>query len=468
MPGIPLGQGVYNRLDDPRIPLKNMYFEQTPTNLTDQVSLTSRPGLSTFISEGLGDGPVRGVCRDDGTLSNYLFVVSGSSLYVRTISGSVIASLGAITGSDRVVMASNVEKVLIASGTLLYEADSASLSTVTVPDDAPVSSVAYLNNYFLILVDGQRVYFSDVAGTTFNALDYFSADSSPADLKNIAVTGDELWMFGRSTVEVFAPTGNADLPFQRVPGRVFPVGIYEYGRDAVVKTDYGVVWVGKEGIVYRSGSSPIQISDESVEQAITKAAKNSAEMFAWHYVAEGRSVYVLNIDDGDDGITFAWDIKTGKWTQYASYTFPLWNVWSSARGFDGSYYVGDTTAGKVWKIEPTLTTDGDQPIICEWSGLIERNTPMRCNAVILDCSVGIGTADYPDNVPTVQLRTSDNRGKTYGSWLTELLGRMGDFNRQIYWTRLGIMSSPGRIFHFRTAPPARFTVRKARYNDSTR
>lgn len=468
MPSIPLGQAIYNRLDDPRIPLKNMYFEETPTNFTDQVSLTSRPGLLEFIGSGIGDGPVRGLCRDDGELSNLLFVVSGGSLYVRTISGSGVVNLGAIAGSDRVIMASNVEKVLIASGTTLYESDGSSLSTVTVPDSAPVSSVAYLNNYFLILVNGQRVYFSAVAGTTFDALDYFSADSSPSDLKNIATTGDELWMFGRSTVEVFAPTGNADLPFQRVPGRVFPVGCYEYGRDAVVKTDYGIVWVGKEGIVYRSGSSPIRISDASVEQKITAAARNNAPMYAWHYVAEGRSVYVLNIDDGDDGITYAWDIKTEKWTQYGTYSQALFRVWSSARSFDGSYYVGDLDQGAVWKLEPTLTLDGDLPMICEWSGLLELIKPVRCNAVILDCSVGIGTPDYPDNVPTVQLRTSDNRGKTWGSWHTELLGRMGEFNRQVYWTRLGIMSSPGRVFHFRTNPPARFTVRKARYNDSTR
>lgn len=468
MPSIPLGQAIYTRLDDPRIPLKNMYFEQTPTNLTDQVSLTSRPGLSEFIGSELGDGPVRGLCRDDGELSDKLFVVSGGNLYVRTISGTGITNLGAITGSTRCVLASNVEKVLIATGSTLYSTDGATLSTVSVPDSAPVSSVAFLNNYFLILVDGQRVYFSDVAGITFSALDYFSADSSPSDLKNIAVTGDELWMFGRSTVEVFAPTGNADLPFQRVPGRVFPVGCYEYGRDAVVKTDYGVVWVGKEGIVYRSGSSPIRISDASIEQAITKAAQNSAPMYAWHYVAEGRSVYVLNIDDGVNGITYAWDIKTEKWTQYGSYGEALFRVWSSARSFDGSYYVGDLDVGKVWKIEPTLTTDGEDPVICEWSGLLELIKPVRCNTVIMDCTVGIGEADYPNNDPTIQLRTSDNRGKTWGQWHTERLGRQGEFNRQVYWTRMGLMSSPGRVFHWRTAPPARFTVRKARYNDSTR
>lgn len=468
MPSLPLGQAVYDRLDNPLIRLKNMYFETAPTNMTDAVSLTSRPGLTEIIATGLGDGPVRGICRDDGSLSNTLFVVSGGSLYAYAITSGVPVNLGAIVGSDRVVMASNVDYVLIATGTTLYSTTASALSTVVVPDSSPVQSVAFLNNYFLILVDGQRVYFSDVGGITFDPLDYFSADSSPSDLKNIAVTGDELWMFGRSTTEVFAPTGNADLPFQRISGRVFPVGCYEYGRDSVVKTDYGIVWVGKDNIVYRSGSSPIPISDPTVEQAISAAALNSAELYAWHYVAEGRSVYVLNVDDGADGVTFAYDIKTSKWTQYGSYTFQLWNVWSSARYFDGSYFVGDTTAGKVWRVNPTITTDGDQPMICEFTGNIELNTPLRCNSVILDCSTGIGQATYPGDDPTIQLRTSDDRGKTYGSWLTTKLGRMGEFARQVYWTRLGMMSSPGRVFHFRTSPPARFTVRKARYNDPTR
>lgn len=468
MPLLPLGQATYDRLDDPRIRLKNMYFEVTPANMTDQVSLTSRPGLEAFVSSGLGDGPVRGILRDDGALSNLLYVVSGSALYTVNITNGVITNFGAIAGTGRVVMASNGEKVLIASGTSLYSATDSALTTLSVPDSANVFSVAYLNGYFLILVEGQRVYFSDVGGTTFSGLDYFSADTSPSDLKNIVVTGDELWMLGRGTVEVFAPTGNADLPFQRVSGRVFPTGCFEYGRDAAVKTDYGAVWVGKDNIVYRTGSGPIPISDASVEQALTRAAVNNSELFAWHYVIEGRSVYVLNIDDGELGTTQAYDIKTGKWTQYQSYSNPLWNVWSSARYFDGSYFVGDTTAGKIWKLNPELTTDGDQPMICEFTGLIERNTPLRCNNVILDCTVGIGTADYPTNDPTIQLRTSDNRGKTWGSWLIERLGRMGEFNRSVYWTRLGLMSSPGRLFHFRTSPPARFTVRKARYNEPTR
>jgi len=468
MPSIPLGQAVYDRLDNPLIRLKNMYFETAPTNLTDAFSLTSRPGLQALISTGLGDGPVRGICRDDGSLSNTLFAVSGGSLYAYTISSGAITNLGAIVGTDRVVMASNGDYVLNATGTVLYAATPSSLATVTVPDDAPVLSVACLNNYFLILVDGQRVYFSAVAGITFDPLDYFSADSSPSDLKNIVVTGDELWMLARGTVEVFAPTGNADLPFQRVSGRVFPVGCYEYGRDAAVKTDYGIVWVGKDNIVYRSGSSPIPISEPTVEQALSKASLNSAEISSWHYVAEGRSVYVMNLDNGDEGITFAYDIKTGKWTCYGSYSYPLWNVWSSARYFDGSYFVGDTLAGKVWRVDPTITLDGEEPVICEFTGEVELNTPVRNNSVILDCSTGIGLATYPNDDPTIQLRTSDNRGKTYGSWLTEHLGRMGEYNRQVYWTRLGLMSSPGRIFHFRTAPPARFTVRKARYNDPTR
>jgi hypothetical protein len=468
MPSLPLGQAVYERLDNPLIRLKNMYFETAPTNMTDAVSLTSRPGLSELISSGLGAGPVRGICRDDGSLSNTLFVVSGGSLYARTMTSGVITNLGAIAGSERVVMASNIDYVLIATGTLLYSTTATVLATVTVPDDAPVQSVAYLNNYFLILVDGQRVYFSDVGGITFDPLDYFSADSSPSDLKNIAVTGDELWMMGRSTTEVFAPTGNADLPFQRISGRVFPVGTYEYGRDAVVKTDYGIVWVGKDNIIYRSGSSPIPISDPTTEQAISIAALNSAQLYGWHYVVEGRSVYVLNVDDGEAGMTFAYDIKTGKWTQYGSYTFPMWNVWSSARYFDSSYFVGDISAGKVWRVDPSITLDGDQPMICEFTGELELNTPLRCNSVILDCSTGIGQATYPDDDPTIQLRTSNNRGKTYGSWLTTKLGRMGEYNTQVYWTRIGMLSSPGCVFHFRTAPPARFTVRKARYNDSTR
>jgi len=467
VPALPIGTGVYDRLDNVSLALLNMVFEQDPTNTEDQVALYSRPGMGSAALLTQGSSPIRGVLRQDGVLGGLIFFVTGTTLYKANQDGSGVTSVGTIAGSDRVVMAANASYVLIATGTTLYSSNGSTVSTVSFPDSADVTSVAVLNGYFLALrANSQRVYFSAVNGITFGALDYFSAETQPDNLVNIAVFGDELWMLGQSSVEVHVPSGDPDSPFLRINGRMFQMGCA--ARDGVARMDDGIAWVGQDRIVYHTGSAPVRFSTETIEQWLTD--NSTADIYAWSYTVEGHITYVLTCGTR----TYAYSM--GKWTQYAGFGQGNLQVWGSARLTSGQAIVGDRNTGKIWKLDPESTSDGAYTMICEFPGELEvYGNPIVCASVVLDCSVGIGLGGSPTpngDLPTISMAVSNDRGRTWQPWRTTYLGAQGRYSTQVAWSNAiatgGLMRRPGRVFKWRTAPPQRFTVRRARVNESIR
>lgn len=57
---------------------------------------------------------------------------------------------------------------------------------------------------------------------------------------------------------------------------------------------------------------------------------------------------------------------------------------------------------------------------------------VECVEMRLDVTKGIGTANPPDNLPTVRLRTSTNSGITYGNTIEQPLAQIGDYS---YYTQ---------------------------------
>jgi hypothetical protein len=66
-------------------------------------------------------------------------------------------------------------------------------------------------------------------GRTIDALDFATAEREPDQLLDLAALGDNLWLFGQSTVEAWAHTGEADLPFTRLENVAFDKGIMATG-----------------------------------------------------------------------------------------------------------------------------------------------------------------------------------------------------------------------------------------------
>jgi len=458
---IPLSQSVYERADNPFMRLKNMLFETAPTNLRDQVSLLMRPGLRTYAD--FPSYPVRGIYQAGGNAGTFsTFVVSGGNLYLTFGPGAF--SVGIIAGSDPVSMAAGLSSIGIVGGGVIHKyVLGGAVTTVASPAAGLPMTIDYLAGYFLLGIDGSgRVYFSAVDDLTFDVLDFFNAQSSPDFVIQLRVLGEELWLLGSNTVEIWAATGDPDAPFQRLPGRTSSIGCVS--KECVAKVSDSLVWVGRDRVVYRSGGVPSPISTPAITEYLLAHNTEALKAFAYEY--EGRAVYVLQIGQLR---TLACDLSTGKWFDLTSAGSSRWNVNYSDRDFRGTVLIGDGELGRVWALDSSVGADGDDLVEIEFSGIVGGvESTNRCNVVRLDCSVGDATLTYPLDDPQVEICWSDDNGKTFSDWEGEPLGRQGEYADTVAWTRLGDFGTKGRVFRWRATPPPKFTVTGATMNGSVR
>src|SRR5690606_38126898 len=85
----------------------------------------------------------------------------------------------------------------------------------------------------------------------------------------VEVFGDQFWLPGESTTEVWYPTGDQEAPMRRLQGVVLDRGSWENTACAIHET---LVLVDADGGVFvTGGSSPQRVSTPDIEEEIRKA-----------------------------------------------------------------------------------------------------------------------------------------------------------------------------------------------------
>lgn len=450
---IPLSRAAFRRGEIPDIPLVNAFFESTPTNQEDQVSILGRFGLAAFaMCAGAG---VRGIFYQDGSVGSVAIVVSGTSLYKVTTAGVATSITGTVAGTGLVRMAGSSAKVLISNGLSLQETDASTLSAISLPDSFVPSDIAYIAGRFIIGKAGtHRYYWTDVGGTAVDPLDFASAEMVSDPLEAIGVATDEVWFYGSASVEVAQPVADPDAPYIRVQGRAYEMGCAS--RHTAVKFANGIAWVGSDKRVYWTVGEASEISHSGVVEAIRKS--NVSDLRAWRNVVDGHEFLILTMT----GVTWVYDAATKLWTVFQSYGRSTFRGHLGAPIGQGRYVAGDSESGQIWLVDPAIAVDGDDPLSRIVSGMVTVKTPTRCNRVRLD--VTVGSAPDPTAFPVISMRYSDDDGGTWSSWLEAALGRQGARLTTVEWRRLGVMGLDGarrRIFEFRITDAQAITIRRA-------
>jgi hypothetical protein len=448
---IPFGVGAYRRSAGglPEARLVNCFVEKSPTSPTGIV-LLSRPGLSAYLSLG---GASRGVYCQAGTFNNDVMSVSGTTLYRNA------TAIGAIPGAGLVSIAGDGNEMVIANGSGLYRTDGVGLTTIAFPDAAGVSSVAYLGGYLIGSRTGsQKFYWSGILdGTTWNALSFASAERAPDNLVALTVVGDELWLFGEVTTEPWVPTGDLNAPFSRQAGRLYSKGCRS--KDTVVVADNTAFWVGNDGIVYRGSAIPQRVSDFGIEERIANTPATSLK--AWTFTFEGHAFYVLTTVDG----TFAYDISTTEWAEFASYGRTGWRAHVGAMLPNGTVVAGDDTTGMLWQLtRAALTDNGDAIVKLFTAGTPASGKGFALDNVELDMATGLASLGLD---PVIEMRRSRNGGLTWTNWRAASAGKLGSYGKRVAWRRLGHVSEPGIIMEFRMTDAAPWRISRLRGNDAS-
>lgn len=474
MPALPIAKGAYLRRDNTPIRLVNAYFEVDPTSVRDQVSMIGRPGLLPFAT--LSGGAVAGMIRRED-LDDSLLCVSGAVAQAVSTTGVVTSAGTGITGTSRVRMATDGVNVMIVREKVLYVQTGAAVSVVAMPEEegAPDGQVSALDVVFLAgrfwvatNYDG-RVYFTVPGEVEVDPINYFSAESAPDPIIGIAVSGDELALLGRSSVEYWNPSTDQDLPASRALGRASKVGCASVHSIAMGDV---AAWVGGDNQVYRSGDTvPIAIGDAGMVEIIRKArpslddANMAKTLGGWMFVADGHSFYVLDVPGYG---THAYDFSTSQWCEFSSIGQGQFNASCGSKVSGGRWVIGGTFDGKLRVFSPDALDDDGDPLVRVYPALLPIGAVSRCDNLIMECSVGTASLDYPTDNPKAAVRVSRDDGKTWIDWLYTSLGQQGDYSRKPVFKGLGRMSPPSHLFEFRFSDPLKFTLHGVRYNEPVR
>ena len=465
MPSLPMTVANYgrSRVDLPQTRLVNAYIEKSPGGPSGAIR-TARPGLTRSYT--VGTGPILAIFQQPGLFAGDVFTISGTTLFRNQ------TALGEVAYSQNPQMAGANGLLAIVSGGALYVYDGFTLTPQLHFDDGyspllPFSGVYVLYNIFIYPVVGSDQFFFSSVGnpTAINAANFSSAQVAPDSIVQIAVLAEELYIFGQTSVEIWNFVGALTAPFALSQGRTYARGCA--AQDSVRKLDNALFWVGDDFVVYRTTQVPARISTSYIEDRLRKAGPDIGQLTSFTANIEGHVFYVINVPSLNE--SYAYDCQTLEWsvwgTQDGLNTDPGVFLGRCAAGQGEYIYIGSRKDGRVFYLDSNSHTDDgvNIQIIVSAATWVEGGTFRNTN-VSLHCVRGVATSTTPD--PIVEMRYSDDGGRTFTTWNTGHLGRIGDYNYKATFRSLGMIKQPGRLYEFKVSDSVNVTMEGCSINEA--
>lgn len=422
-------------------------------------ALYGTPGKELFTTAGVG--PIRGMYSASNGRS---FAVSGSSLYEIDSDGTVTV-LGALLSSSGIVtIDDNGVQLFICDGqfgyTFTYSTDT--FAQVLDPAFPSAGTVCFLDGYFIVNEnDTGKFYISALYdGTSWNALDFATAESSPDELKRVYNALGQLWLIGTKTTEIWTNTGDADFPFQRISGAKMNVGIMS--PYTALEVDNTLFWVGQDdkgfGIVYRAaGFRPQRISTDPIEQILQRVAQPEL-LRSYTYQQDGHSFYLIT--GGDLETTLVYDVSTQLWHERAYLNA---GNYEQDRGccsmfVFNKHLVGDRANGKIYEISLDFYDDAGDPLCRDriYTHLSDEGKDVRYNKLEIGLETGVGNQVDPGQNPLCSFRLSKDGARTWSEWYTAPIGPVGQYLTKVRFRRLGIAEQ--MTFNIRITDPIKVAI----------
>jgi hypothetical protein len=309
-------------------------------------------------------------------------------------------------------------------------------------------------------VGSGNFYFSDAGDpTAWSALSFAGADAKPDILSAIYEFRNELFMFGRESVEVWQDDGST--PFSRVNGGALAVGcIAPY---SIVESDNSLIFLSRDRRFVRIGGGQIanldcpyekeELQQWSIEDCTADRWNILGKtLFVFQFPSEGTTIY-FNETDNNWGRFGYWDSNSGVHQAFlgSCYAFdPVTN----------KHFVGTRRQdGYVYLMSPDYSDDDGNTIrMATVSGHTNYGTNREkvSRELTFNCERG-GIQDSSE--PVCTLRVKDNKGE----WSNEIqisLGRMGEYYGSVSIPRMGRFRT--RQYEFACTDPVSFIFSEAK------
>lgn len=417
--------------------LQNFYIEFRPQGEKTQVVAHGFPGLDLFAD--FGDTAIRGAPL--AVEQNDLAYLVHRGTFWQINNAAAKTSRGTLnTQSGWVDMVHNGTYLMAVDGTNGYTYHTGTTAFAQISDvDFPASptSCTWLNGFFVVGFDTGRFYVA-TDPTSWDALDFATAESNPDKLVRVMADHGELVLFGDISTEFWGVTGAVDFPFGKIQGADAEWGLA--ARASVAKFDDSLAFLCKnrmgEVIVGKlRGHQVEKISTPDLDYLINEYAVTSdATGHSW--LDGGHPFYQLNFPSA--GASWCFDGLTSKWSKRKS------ESQTRHRAEYGAQYLSrtlltDASTGRLYKLNKNTFTENGSIIEGEivgehWDNELNRDS---IDTVRLDIETGVGTTSGQGSNPQVMLQVSKDGGKSWGVERWRSLGALGDYLKRVEWHRFG-------------------------------
>ncbi len=423
-------------------------------------ALYSTPGLLLFGTAGIG------YCRGAFAASNGRgFFVSGANLYEIDNSGTTTNRGTLLQNSGNVTIAENGLQLAICDGANLYIFTYSSNAFAQVTDtDLPVcGTVTFIDGYFIVNKVGTGSFYISALydGTSWNALDFATAESSPDSLVRVYNALGQLWLLGSITSEIWTNTGSSAFPFQKISGGKLDVGIL--AACTTIALEASIIWLGQDDngrfSVYQTTSvRPTVISPEPINLRFAQATLPE-EIVAYSYQEQGHTFVVFT--GGGLETSLVYDTDTKLWHERA-YLNPEGefeqHLGYCCMSIFNKQLVGSRIDGKVYEMAMNIYSDNGDALLREriYTHLVDENKRIRYNALNIGFETGTGLQTGQGQVPLVALQLSKDGARTWSTSYTTTIGRVGAYTTQVNFRRLGIAQQ--MTFRIKISDPVKVTI----------
>lgn len=405
-------------------------------------SLLGTPGLSLFSTCGVG--PVRGgVASSNGRA----FFVSNNTLYevtsdgASTVRGTLNTSTGAVTFADnglQLGICDGDDAYILTYSTNVF-------AQITDPDfPSSVGGIDFIDGYFVVNENDTGKFFISALydGSSWDPLDFATAESSPDKLIRAVNFVGQLGLMGEDTLEIWRNTGDSSFPFSRISGST-PIGTKS--PYTVISIDTSVYWVGNTsqggGIVYKAqGFTPVRISTETIERLL-QAEPNPELLRSWTYQEDGHVFLVIT--GGSLSTSLVYDLSTEQWHERAYLnTVGQYeqHLGSCSIHIFNKHLVGDRINGSIYEQSLSTYSDNGNPIkrTRVYTHLLDELRQIRYNQLTIGFETGVGLQTGQGSNPMMSLRISRDGARTWSNYFNKAIGAVGKYRTEVTYRRLGI------------------------------
>ena len=271
--------------------------------------------------------------------------------------------------------------------------------------------------------------------STWNILDYSVKEGYPDHIATIIADQSNLYLLGWNTLEIWRDTGDADFPFQRIPGEVLAIGCA--APSSVDKLPDGIAVLADD---YRGSPMAILIQGYQWTRISTPALEKIWQGYSVYndavgyvYLEAGHAFWVLSFPTAN--VTWVYDRTEDQWHRRAS-----GGTTARTRGYLhgyvwGGHYVGDWQSGQIYKCSLDYYDDAGTAITRQRtaSHIANENKRIFYSQFTLD----VQTGEIAN--PTFTLDWSNDGGNTYGPAHVKTPSEavVGYYKARYNWRRLG-------------------------------